>query len=144
MSLGLAYGLLPATMFWFLGGTIADLYLDPIGAESATVTAFAVSFLAVAALFQIADCTQVTAMGALRGLKDTRVPMLIALAGYWGLGLPFGAFFGIYLDLGGEAIWSGLAVGLTVVSGCLIWRFRILSTPRQTGEMADRVASGQK
>ncbi len=144
MTLGLVYGLLPAALFWFLGGAIADLYLDPSGAESGAVTALAVSFLAVAALFQIADCTQVTVMGALRGLKDTRMPMLIALAGYWGLGLPFGAFFGIYLDLGGEAVWSGLAVGLTVVSGCLIWRFRILSKPPQAGEIADREVSRRK
>jgi MATE family multidrug resistance protein len=144
MSLGLAYGLLPAAAFWFLGSAITDLYLEANGAESASVTTFAVSFLAVAALFQIADCTQVTAMGALRGLKDTRAPMLIALAGYWGLGLPFGAVFGIYLKLGGEAIWSGLAVGLMVVSGCLIWRFRILSNSRRAGKMAEIAASALK
>jgi len=94
------------------------------------VRELAIAFLFVVALSQLADGTQVTAMGALRGLKDTQRPMLIALLGYWGLGLPIGAYFGIYLNFGGEAIWSGLAIGLTVVSVCLVERFRVMSNRR--------------
>ena len=82
------------------------------------------------ALSQLADGAQVTAMGARRKLKDTQRPMLIALLGYWDLGLPIGAFSGIYLDFGGAAIWSGLAIGLTVVSVCLIYRSRVMSSHR--------------
>jgi len=74
---------------------------------------------------------QVTALGALRGLKDTRVPMLIALAGYWGLGLTSAAVFGVYLDFGGQAIWIALAVGLSVVGVLLVRRFRIQSLRAQ-------------
>jgi MATE family multidrug resistance protein len=125
LVLGLGYAFLPAAAFWFLGGAIVDLYLDSAQTESAVVKDLAISFLAVAALFQFADAAQVTIMGALRGLRDTRVPMLIALCGYWGLGLTAAAFFGVYLGFGGEAIWSGLALGLSGVGICLVQRFRI-------------------
>ena len=69
-------------------------------------------------------------MGARRRLEDAQRPMLIALLGYWGLGLPVGAFSGIYLDFGGAAIRSGLAIGLTVVSVFLICRSRVMSSHR--------------
>ena len=127
MSLGLIYAVLPALVFWFLGGAVVDLFLDPGQPGTAGVKPLAVSFLAVAALFQFADCAQVTIMGGLRGLKDTTVPMLFALAGYWGLGLPSAAYFGLYLGFGGQGVWGGLALGLTAVCLCLIARFRLLS-----------------
>lgn len=127
LTLGIGYAFLPAAAFWFLGGVIVDLYLGPMQPDTAAVKDLAVSFLAVAALFQLADAAQVTIMGALRGLKDTRMPMLIALAGYWGLGLTSAAFFGVYLGHGGEAVWAGLAVGLSTVGICLVQRFRIQS-----------------
>ena len=130
ITLGLGYALLPALAFWLFGGAIVDLYLGPARPETMPVRELAIAFLFVVALSQLADGTQVTAMGALRGLKDTQRPMLIALLGYWGLGLPIGAYFGIYLNFGGEAIWSGLAIGLTVVSVCLVERFRVMSNRR--------------
>jgi len=105
MGLGGLVMCLPAAVFWLLGPAIVTLFLD---VEAAGATAkLAVSFLAVAALFQFADGIQVTMMGALRGLKDTRVPMLIAVLGY-----------------GGQAIWAGMAVGLFVVSVLFVVRFR--------------------
>ena len=118
MSLGLIFMCLPAAAFWFLGSSIVALFLD---SESAQSTAkLAVGFLAMAALFQFADGAQVTMMGALRGLKDTRVPMLIAVLEYGGLGLPAAA----YLGHGGQAIWAGMAVGLFVVGALFVARFR--------------------
>ncbi len=122
MSLGLIFMCLPAAAFWFLGSSIVALFLD---SESAQSTAkLAVGFLAMAALFQFADGAQVTMMGALRGLKDTRVPMLIAVLGYGGLGLPAAAYLGLYLGHGGQAIWAGMAVGLFVVGALFVARFR--------------------
>ena len=126
MSLGLIFMCLPAAAFWFLGSSIVALFLD---SESAQSTAkLAVGFPAMAALFQFADGAQVTMMGALRGLKDTRVPMLIAVLGYGGLGLPAAAYLGLYLGLylghGGQAIWAGMAVGLFVVGALFVARFR--------------------
>ncbi len=131
MALAICIAVLPAAAFWFLGDAIVGLFLDRALAENGATISIAVSFLAIAALFQFADSLQVTALGALRGLKDTRVPMLIALAGYWGLGLTSAAFFGVYLDFGGQAIWIALAVGLSVVAVLLVRRFRVQSLRAQ-------------
>jgi MATE family multidrug resistance protein len=132
LSLGLIYAALPAAAFWFFGGFLVDLFLVSKHPGTGQVKALAVSFLAVAALFQFIDCAQVTIMGGLRGLKDTRMPMLFALFGYWGLGLPAAAFLGFYMDFGGQGVWGGLALGLSVVGICLIVRFRIRTRRRFT------------
>jgi MATE family multidrug resistance protein len=123
VALGIGFAFLPAAAFWFLGGAIVDLFLDTARSENKTAIDLAVSFLAIAALLQFADGTQATAFGALRGLKDTRGPMLISLAGYWGLGLTSAAVFGVYLGFGGQAIWISLAVGVSVVGALLVRRF---------------------
>ncbi len=123
LALGIAYAVLPASAFWFLGGAVVDLFLDTTRPENQTTIDLAVSFLAIAALFQFADGAFRIALGALRGLKDTRGPMLISLAGYWGLGLPLAAVFGVYLDFGGQAIWISLAVAVSVVGALLVRRF---------------------
>lgn len=61
--------------------------------------------------------------GALRGLKDTRVPMWLAVAAYWGLGMPLGAGLGLGLGWGPQGMWLGLIVGLTAAAVLLGWRF---------------------
>ena len=85
------------------------------------VAALGASLLVVAGFFQLGDGIQVVAAGALRGLKDTRVPMLFAALGYWGIGLPFGLLVahgggfgprGIWFGLG---VWSKVALGFTLV-----------------------------
>ena len=89
----------------------------------APVVAFAVSFLMLAALFQLADAAQAVGSGMLRGLQDTRVPMLYAGVGYWGVGLPLAAGLAFYTPLAGIGIWIGLATGLTVVALMMLWRW---------------------
>jgi len=123
LALGIGFAFLPAAAFWFFGGAIVDIFLDTARPENKTTIDLAVSFVAIAAFLQFADATQATAFGALRGLKDTRTPMLISLAGYWGLGLMSAAVFGVYLDFGGQAIWISLAVGVSVVGVLLARRF---------------------
>ena len=83
----------------------------------------AVTFLGIAALFQIFDGGQVIGAGALRGLKDTRWPMLFAAIAYWlvGMAMAFGLGFGV--GLGGVGIWLGLALALAVAAGLMIGRF---------------------
>ena len=95
----------------------------------ADVTTLAVGFLYYAAAFQIVDCVQATANGALRGLKDTRVPMLICAVGYWAIGAPLGLTLAFRGGFGGIGIWIGLAAGLAVVGVLLIWRWRRLTRP---------------
>lgn len=69
-----------------------------------------------AAVFQLPDGIQVLSSGALRGLKDTRVPMLITILAYWGVGLPLGAWLGLHLGQRAPGLWIGLIVGLCVAA----------------------------
>ncbi len=112
-----------AMLFWMAPHTIVRLYIDPAAPGNAEVVALAVSLLGVAALFQVFDGVQVAAMGALRGLKDTRVPMLIALFTYWGIGLSTGYGLGLRWGWGAEGLWWGLVVGLAAAALLLSARF---------------------
>ena len=94
---------------------------------SARTAALAVSFVGIAALFQLADATQVVLAAALRGLGDTAVPLVMGLVGYWVIGLPLGAAlaFGWFgAPMGGLGVWIGLATGLSAVAALLGWRWR--------------------
>ncbi len=121
--LGLVVSLAWATSFVFFGREMAILFLDPNNPNTAETISLAVSFLLIGALFQLGDAMQVIALGLLRGLKDTAVPMVIAVGGYWLLGLPTGIVLGLVLDLGGVGIWAGAAMGLTAVGIGCSWRF---------------------
>ncbi|MFT4256271.1 MAG: MATE family efflux transporter [Pseudoxanthomonas sp.] len=91
------------------------------------VAALASTLLLYAATFQLPDGIQVLSAGALRGLKDTRVPMFIAIFAYWGVGMPLGAGLGLGLGLGPQGMWVGLILGLAVAAVLLGWRFRLSS-----------------
>ncbi|MFC6592826.1 hypothetical protein ACFP81_13025 [Deinococcus lacus] len=66
---------------------------------------------------------QVTASGSLRGLKDTRAPLLISLAAYWLVGLGSGTWLAFGLGLGPHGLWYGLTAGLATAAALLVWRF---------------------
>ena len=105
---------------------IASLWL-PDTPENREVLALAVSFLHVAAAFQLMDGMQVTAAMSLRGLKDTRGPMWLAGASYWLAGAPMCAILGLGTPLKGFGVWLGLAFGLLVAAVTLTTRFALLS-----------------
>jgi MATE family multidrug resistance protein len=88
------------------------------------VVAAAATLLPIAGVFQIFDGLQVASAGALRGIADTRVPMLMNLVGFWFIGLPVSAFLGFTLDMGPRGVWWGLAVGIGVVAILLLARVR--------------------
>lgn len=91
--------------------------------RDAAVTALASGLLLYAALFQFPDGIQVLSAGALRGLKDTRVPMFLAALAYWGVGMPLGAGLGLALGWGPQGMWIGLIAGLVVAAVLLARRF---------------------
>ncbi|HEX8654143.1 MAG TPA: MATE family efflux transporter, partial [Allosphingosinicella sp.] len=97
--------------------------LGEVTAENAAVYSLAVSFLIVAAFFQIFDGAQAVGAGMLRGLQDTRVPMLFAAFGYWIVGLAVSVWLGFGLGWEGVGIWIGLASGLAVVAFLMITRW---------------------
>ena len=112
---------------------IATLWL-PDSSENRDVLALAVTFLHVAAAFQLVDGIQVTASMSLRGLKDAHGPMWLAGASYWLAGAPVCLWLGFGAGLKGFGIWLGLAFGLLVAAITLTIRFAILSKrPLATG-----------
>jgi MATE family multidrug resistance protein len=94
------------------------------------VLAVGVSLLALAAVFQLSDGIQVASAGALRGLKDTRLPMFITLFAYWGAGVPVGWYLAFPLGMGARGMWVGLIVGLSCAAVLLFSRFHLLSRAR--------------
>lgn len=97
--------------------------------RDAAVAALAASLLFYAAMFQFPDGVQVLSAGALRGLKDTRMPMLLAALAYWGVGMPVGAGLGLGLGWGPKGMWIGLIAGLTVAAVLLGLRLLRSSAP---------------
>lgn len=126
MGLGLIFMFVAALVLILFPHSIAMLWL-PDSADNRDVLALAVTFLHVAAAFQLMDGLQVTASMSLRGLKDARGPMWVAGASYWLAGAPMCAILGFGLGMKGLGIWLGLAFGLLVAAVLLTARFAILS-----------------
>ena len=99
------------------------MFIDASAPGNAEVAALAVSFLAIAAIFQIVDGAQVVGAGMLRGLHDTTVPMLFALMGYWFIGIGLGTSLAFWSGWEGVGIWTGLAGGLGVVAVLMLARW---------------------
>lgn len=123
LTAGFAFVGVSAGAMLLIPHLILSAYVDVGAPANATLVAFAVQYLAVAAAFQLADGAQAVAAGALRGLQDTRVPMVIAIAGYWLPGFGTALLLGFGTDLAGLGVWIGLAVGLTVVAAALVRRW---------------------
>ncbi len=121
-----AFMCLTALLFWVFPREIISLYLRLDDPANSQVIQLATGFFALAAAFQIFDGLQVSAAGALRGLKDTRIPMLITLFSYWLVGMGSGILLAFQLGLKGTGLWLGLLIGLAVAGLMLTWRFRHL------------------
>jgi MATE family multidrug resistance protein len=122
---GVAFMGAMALGMWSAPRWLITLFLADIP-QNAVVIALAVSFLRVAAAFQLVDGAQVIGAGMLRGLHDTRWPLIFALVGYWGVGLGIGSWLAFAADWKGVGIWIGLASGLAVVAAMMLgrWLFR--------------------
>ncbi|WP_062231568.1 MATE family efflux transporter [Aureimonas sp. N4] len=112
-----------AILFWVAPGLLIGLYLDMRQPNAQAVLQAAVPLLAVAAAFQIVDSLQVTASGILRGMKDTRIPMFIAVASYWLVGMPVAYGLAFVAGWKGVGVWWGLAGGLLVAAILMSARF---------------------
>lgn len=129
IGLGSLFMGIMAILFWTMPRLIISLYLDVQNPVNDSVVMLAESLLSVAAMFQIVDGIQIIAAGALRGLKDTRIPMLVGILAYWGIGFTSGYLLGLRLGFGGVGLWWGLAIGLTAAATILTWRFHYLISP---------------
>lgn len=97
---------------------LPTLYIDEIDVISKA------SFLLIfAAIFQIPDGVQVTALGALRGFQDVKIPTAICFVSYWLFGIPVSYYTALHTSMGVNGVWLGLLVGLSISAVLLTWRF---------------------
>lgn len=116
--------------FMFISAVVFLLlnnWLPSFFSKEADVLAISSSLLIIAAFFQLWDGTQVVALGALRGLQDTKWPTIITLIAYWVIGLPLSYFFAFKLNTGVQGVWWGLSSGLFFASVALFIRFNFIS-----------------
>jgi MATE family multidrug resistance protein len=123
IALSACFGVAMVVLFLSFPRPIIALFLDASKPQSAEIIAFGVTLLAMAALFQMADAMQVMALGLLRGIRDTRVPMIAAALSYWVIGIPCAYLLGFKAGLGGIGLWLGLVIGLTIAAITMMWRF---------------------
>jgi MATE family multidrug resistance protein len=107
--------------------TIVALYIDLADPANAEVIPIALHLLFITALFAVFDGVQGVASGVLRGLHDTRAPLVIATLGYWGAGFVPAWLLAFPLGFGAVGLWWGLALGLAVVAIGLCLRFHRLT-----------------
>jgi MATE family multidrug resistance protein len=127
-SVALAVGFMAcmAVLIWTAPQLLVAPFLpDAETGDNARVMALACSFLAFAAAFQIFDAAQVVGANLLRGLKDTRVPMIFAAIGYWIIGLPVGVLLAFTFGMGGAGVWLGFVVALMVAAALMLGRFAL-------------------
>lgn len=121
-----------STLFMICTATILFLFpnaITSIYTSDAEVTNLAVQLLYMAAIFQISDGLQVSGYGALRGLKDTKVPMVVNLIAYWVIGIPTAYLLGFTYNYGAPGFWIGLIAGLTVAGILHNVRFFVKTKP---------------
>jgi MATE family multidrug resistance protein len=128
LSLGTGFMLMAALVFLVAPGPLIALFTtDP------QVMAVGPGLLGLAALFQIFDGIQTVSTGSLRGLGETRSPMVANLVGYWAFGLPLGLTLCFVFKWGIYGLWIGLTVALIVIASTLLWRWK-RDTDRMVGD----------
>lgn len=125
VGLGIGFMALSACAMLIAPRAILHLYIDPDAPQNAAMVRFALQYMLIAAAFQLFDGAQAVGAGALRGLQDTRMPMLIALFGYWGPGLCTSIWLGLFTPLRGLGVWVGLMTGLVVVAVLMLTRWKV-------------------
>ena len=118
--LGVCFGILSAATMILAPGVIVGAYTD-----LSHLAVPAMHFLFFAAVFQVFDCIQATANGALRGLKDTRIPMMITVLAYWVAGMPLAVGLSFHSPVGPDGVWWGFIAGLVVAAIGLGLRLRV-------------------
>jgi len=123
LAMGTGYACAAALVLFVFPHRLIGIFIDIADPANAEIVYLGTLFLRVAAVFQLADGAQVIGAGALRGMHDTRVPMLFAAVGYWVIGIGIGTLLAFPLQMRGVGIWIGLASGLAVVAVLILTRW---------------------
>ncbi len=116
-----------AIAFLVFPGQIMGFYLDLSNPQNTATIAVTKPILQIAAVAQIIDGTQKIALGALYGLQDTKIPTLLSLIAFWGVGLTSGYLLGFQTNLGGAGLWIGQSIGVAIAALLFVWRFYTLT-----------------
>ncbi len=123
MALSLAMVVATAAVFVTVPAPLVGLFLDRANPDAADIIAIGAGLLMMSALFQLFDAMQCMALGLLRGVLDTRVPMVLAAVSYWLVGIPASYVIAFSLGMGPKGLWLGLVVGLACAGVLLMARF---------------------
>ena len=139
IAMGATFMLCSALLFWLRPEWVVWVYVGDVTGADLDVARTAAGLLGIAAVFQLVDGVQATASGALRGIKDTRAPMIVGAVAYWGIGMTTAVVLGFVLDFGATGVWWGLTLGLGAAAlGLTLWfRWRMqqdLAVPERMGE----------
>ncbi|WP_273501014.1 MATE family efflux transporter [Paracoccus sphaerophysae] len=121
--LSVGFALLAMTAFLAIPRALTGLYLNAADPQAPAIVALAAVLMVYAGLFQLVDAMQAIALGLLRGVHDTRVPMVLAVVSYWLIGLPAAWLLAFPLGFGPPGLWLGLLVGLSFAAALLMARF---------------------
>jgi MATE family multidrug resistance protein len=125
LAMGTGFMSVTAMLFLVFPQALVSIFLNSADPGNAVARGLAASYLGIAGIFQLVDGAQVVAAHGLRGLSDTKVPMMLAMLGYWAFGLPIAYLLGFVLEWRGAGIWFGLAAGLGFVAVALVTRFAL-------------------
>jgi len=125
LVIGCGFAVIGSIVFAVFSHELAAMYLDTRRPDAAQVLAYAGPLIVIAGAFQLVDGVQALAAGMLRGLKDTTVPMVLALVSYWAIGFVAAYFLAFHFGFGGVGVWYGFVLGLAAASISLTWRFFI-------------------
>ncbi|TNJ48220.1 MATE family efflux transporter [Phaeobacter sp. B1627] len=129
-----------ALVFFLTPEPLVLMFLDPDDPQKQDILAIGISLLAMAGLFQLMDGMQAIALGLLRGLLDTGVPMVMAALSYWVVGVPTSYILGFRFGMGGVGVWTGLILGLSTAGALLLVRFWLHALGRAELPVAAGVA----
>ncbi|MCY7369147.1 MAG: MATE family efflux transporter [Chamaesiphon sp.] len=125
-GIGLVFMILVMIMMLVFPQQIIGIFIDISDPRNTKVVTLATGLMIIAAISQIVDGPQKIILGALYGLQDTRIPMLLSLLAFWGVGLTSGYWLGFYTPLGGNGLWIGQSIGIAISAVIFFWRFHHL------------------
>lgn len=126
LVVSLCFSACGSLLFAIMPRELGSLFLDIRNPDASAVLEYAASLIIIAGVFQLADGLQAVGAGLLRGLKDTKVPMMLALVAYWPIGFACAWLFGFPLGFGGPGVWFGFVTGLGAAALLLCGRFYLL------------------